>query len=1240
MSWSGGRSPRLTSSGRPSPRKLPQYSPSELSPFSFSEDTLQILASDIEKQNGIIPLNFPVNILPRTSILQGQCVSQPQTPSEERRTILDPIRSTSQEIPPPLNFNLHQPSHALLGLSHSHGGGSLGTPGKTMRDYDESFKEMKKENFNLKLRIFFLEERMGSGKKNTADELAVNNLDLKVQLESCKQDLSEKDALVAEASQALENIEKQMEAQETKHREQLKTLEDNVSEMDLIPRFDLASVPARKLIRSPDISRKPIASPKFGKKFNFFQPEREDFANNNKDTMSERLILEVLEEGEETSDVERKCNEHLKKIQGLELSVASSEACLCQVTERLTKAEKELNAMSLTLERKENEISRLSNAIKEQEKRENILKERLEQTNQTISKAQDNLMNLRLNEEDMKAVPSQDQSRCPEDSPTTKAENRKIRDQLKLQVQERKLLLKKIRMLKEQLCSVSDAKSDFDCKNQNVSKNIKELSRISEEHVQNSEHGIQCDLGLSNSYLEVNSGTSMYKEIIVSLNKKLANATNACDTLREQLEEILDTAEHVVEKEDIAKIKDVLAKSRSVSRNLSNDLNTGIISEDDMNGSFIEEKLENPLSDASTWNMELPNLADMQLCSSPELLFERQGNRFDEQFPEDVCNNVIEHLSEQIEKRNVELSQKCDYITSIEDELNNKDDIIKDQSDTINEYREEILKLEENLYGPKYCPVMDEKHKQQEKRQRKRPRRKGEQKSKIKLLKNEAQALSVDSDSWSDPDRGVSLARIGLPNSFPEQTSKCNCDNDYFLSDSEENQTNKMFYSLEFSEVILNESSNEYEVPLPDYTSIIEELRSHRQEIKKLHQECILPSAELEDLSVFECSSSACLASGQRVIEGLLATLMHQIELCSSMDSGIESDELTDKETEHDHREFSLCSKCTSSIPKEFDETLKSAHLGLSSAVTELEKVKCKFGKVFMKNELLKVSEKEAITKEEEAKSRLNENYVLIAKLSSENLRLLGEYSKLEGTIEELKKSSLAFELKLEDEICSLNGKLFYKENELEQLQVKINEFESKSLDLKEKVEHLQNNSRQKCSPDTSSSFDFFPTSGLSPVSTSATFDSFRPRAFSACTQGPSAKHLSTKLTDVSSPDLGVDMESDPFSSLERGKSHRVGSLTFDKIVQENRALKRDREVLTQKLGRSKSALQETLLRLSKSNLQKQDQVSPAVNRRPPSRVVSERGVMTERETNSTFDSNRFGARPKICTSSKSKSTL
>ena len=52
--------------------------------------------------------------------------------------------------------------------------------GKTMKDYDEGFKEMKKENFNLKLRIFFLEERLGLGKKTSAQDLANTNMELKV----------------------------------------------------------------------------------------------------------------------------------------------------------------------------------------------------------------------------------------------------------------------------------------------------------------------------------------------------------------------------------------------------------------------------------------------------------------------------------------------------------------------------------------------------------------------------------------------------------------------------------------------------------------------------------------------------------------------------------------------------------------------------------------------------------------------------------------------------------------------------------------------------------------------------------------------------------------------------------------------------------------------------------------------------------------------------------------------------
>ena len=160
-------------------------------------------------------------------------------------------------------------------------------------------------------------------------------LTLQVQLESCKQELTEKAGLVAEASLALENMEKQLQVQEVRHKDQLRQMEDTMTEVDLLPRFDLGSVPGRKSIRSPDVTRKQplsLSSPKFGHKINFFQPDRDDSTNNNnKETLSDRLVLEVLEEDEEISDMERKCEGHLKKIQELEILVARGQTNLQQV---------------------------------------------------------------------------------------------------------------------------------------------------------------------------------------------------------------------------------------------------------------------------------------------------------------------------------------------------------------------------------------------------------------------------------------------------------------------------------------------------------------------------------------------------------------------------------------------------------------------------------------------------------------------------------------------------------------------------------------------------------------------------------------------------------------------------------------------------------------------------------------------------------------------------------------------
>ena len=71
-----------------------------------------------------------------------------------------------------------------LGGSGSFGGvGSTGAGGgRSIREFDETVRELRKENFNLKLRIYFLEERLGTSRlaAGSKDDLVQSNYDLKV----------------------------------------------------------------------------------------------------------------------------------------------------------------------------------------------------------------------------------------------------------------------------------------------------------------------------------------------------------------------------------------------------------------------------------------------------------------------------------------------------------------------------------------------------------------------------------------------------------------------------------------------------------------------------------------------------------------------------------------------------------------------------------------------------------------------------------------------------------------------------------------------------------------------------------------------------------------------------------------------------------------------------------------------------------------------------------------------------
>ena len=61
-------------------------------------------------------------------------------------------------------------SASLCGSAGGGGSGSAG--GRTMREDDEGLRDLKKENFNLKLRIYFLEERLGKVPGGSGDRFA------------------------------------------------------------------------------------------------------------------------------------------------------------------------------------------------------------------------------------------------------------------------------------------------------------------------------------------------------------------------------------------------------------------------------------------------------------------------------------------------------------------------------------------------------------------------------------------------------------------------------------------------------------------------------------------------------------------------------------------------------------------------------------------------------------------------------------------------------------------------------------------------------------------------------------------------------------------------------------------------------------------------------------------------------------------------------------------------------------
>uniref|UniRef100_A0A1A8LUS9 Phosphodiesterase 4D interacting protein n=2 Tax=Nothobranchius pienaari TaxID=704102 RepID=A0A1A8LUS9_9TELE len=83
----------------------------------------------------------------------------------------------------------------------------------TLKQFEQHLNDLKKENFSLKLRIYFLEERIQQKYEESSEDVYRTNIELKVEVESLKNELQEKQELLDKALTTAESLTSDNEAE-------------------------------------------------------------------------------------------------------------------------------------------------------------------------------------------------------------------------------------------------------------------------------------------------------------------------------------------------------------------------------------------------------------------------------------------------------------------------------------------------------------------------------------------------------------------------------------------------------------------------------------------------------------------------------------------------------------------------------------------------------------------------------------------------------------------------------------------------------------------------------------------------------------------------------------------------------------------------------------------------------------------------------------------------------------------
>merc|ERR1719347_2274055 len=175
-------------------------------------------------------------------------------------------------------------------------------------------------------------------------------------------------------------------------------------------------------------------------------------------------------------------------------------------------------------------------------------------------------------------------------------------------------------------------------------------------------------------------------------------------------------------------------------------------------------------------------------------------------------------------------------------------------------------------------------------------------------------------------------------------------------------------------------------------------------------------SEKYQECQENECLDEKCLVKEKYFLFNLLNILREEIASCQALDSGLEVDYDENQSVEVE-RLFKFCQNCSSCNNEDTQEMLKKLHFGLAAALEQLKKLKYFYETVCR-------TSRTTISESQKKEKMLNDYHVLIAQLTSENLKLREERLFSKTDIEETKKANSEIIARLEDQICCLTSQL------------------------------------------------------------------------------------------------------------------------------------------------------------------------------------------------------------------------